>query len=142
MHRGHWSELEEETEPPPVPLEGPDEPLLSPFGGSAGACRFDMADMAALTTCTSGGFIPHARHGGRGVRAFAVEGSKFDGTGLEKEHMGHTHVALSGGVDAGAGLPRRSGVMGVLLVRGGPWESRLDGLGKRVTFGEDLRKPA
>jgi hypothetical protein len=98
--------------------------------------------MAALTTCSSGGFIPHARHGGSGVRAFAVDGSKLDGTGLEKEHIGHTHVALSGGADAGAGVPRRSGLEGALPVRGGPCDSCLDGLGKRVTLPEDLRKPA
>lgn len=58
--------------------------------------------------------MPHARHGGSGVRAFAVAGSKFDGTGLEKEHIGQTHVALTDGA-AGAGLPRRSGVLLALL---------------------------
>lgn len=26
----------------------------------------------------------------------AVEGSKFDGTGLENEHIGQTHVAFTG----------------------------------------------
>lgn len=50
--------------------------------------------MAALVTCTSGGLIPHARHGGRGVLALAVDGSKLEGTGLENEHIGQIQVAL------------------------------------------------
>lgn len=58
------------------------------------AGRFDMAAIAALVTCTSGGLIPHARHGGKGVLAFAVAGSKFDGTGFEKEHIGQIQVAF------------------------------------------------
>lgn len=99
--------------------------------------------MAALTTWTKGGFIPQAKHGGNGVRAFAVEGSKFEGTGLEKEHMGHTQVALGLGVGAGAGLACRSGVDGAVLARtAGPRDRDLEGFGKRVTFADDLRKPA
>ena len=42
-----------------------------------------------------------------GVRD-AKAGSKLDGTGFEKEHIGHTHVALAGG--GGAGLLCRGGV--------------------------------
>ena len=59
--------------------------------------------------------IPQARHGGKGVWAFAVPGSKFDGTGLEKLHIGQTHVAfvsLAGAGDAAArtgGVPYRVG---------------------------------
>lgn len=54
--------------------------------------------------------MPQARHGGMGVRE-ARAGSKFEGTGFEKEHMGHTQVALgAGGAGAGAGLPCRGGV--------------------------------
>ena len=82
-------------------------PGLVSFGGGAGACLFDMPAIAALTTCTVGGLIPHARHGGMGVRE-ASAGSKFEGTGFEKEHIGHTHVALCCG--AGAGLLCRGGV--------------------------------
>jgi hypothetical protein len=41
------------------------------------------------------GLIPQAKHDGRGVEAVAVVGSKFDGTGLENEHIGHTHVAFN-----------------------------------------------
>ena len=40
--------------------------------------------------------MPQARQGGIGVFSFAVEGSKFEGTGFEKEHMGQIHVALVG----------------------------------------------
>jgi hypothetical protein len=73
--------------------------------------------------------MPHARHGGNGVRAFAVAGSKLDGTGLEKEQIGQTHVALTDGA-AGAGLPRPSGVVLALLAAvGPPLESCLGGLG-------------
>lgn len=56
--------------------------------------RPDMPAMNALVTCRSGGFIPHARHGVRGVFAFATAGSKFEAIGLEKEHIGHIHVVL------------------------------------------------
>ena len=40
--------------------------------------------------------MPQARHGGSGVCALAVVASKFDGTGLEKEQIGHIHVAFVG----------------------------------------------
>ncbi len=98
MHRGH-------------DIIPPDEaeavvPLLLSFGGVAGAGLLEMAAMAAFTTCIIGGLMPQARHGGIGVRD-ASAGSKFDGTGFEKEHMGHTQDALIDG--AGAGLLRRSG---------------------------------
>ena len=111
------------------PFNGPEFPVAASLGGSAGACRFDMAAMVALSTWTSGGLMPHARHGGRGVRAFAVVGSKLEGTGFEKEQMGHTQVALSGGADARAGLPRGSGVVDALLAGGGPRVRVLMGLG-------------
>jgi hypothetical protein len=79
---------------PPVPVEvfSAGSGLLD-FGLGPGA-RFDMPAIAALTTCTKGGLMPHAKHGGNGVCALAVAGSKFSGTGLEKEQMGHIHVAL------------------------------------------------
>ena len=76
------------------------------FGGAAGDGLFDIAAMAALTTCMVGGLMPQARHGGIGVRE-ASAGSKFDGTGFEKEHIGQTQDAVIEG--AGAGLFRRSG---------------------------------
>jgi hypothetical protein len=82
-------------------------PNFVSFGGGPGAGLFDMPAIAAFTTCTVGGLIPQARHGGIGVRD-ASAGSKFDGTGFENEHIGHTHVALCCG--AGAGLPCLGGV--------------------------------
>jgi hypothetical protein len=72
--------------------------------------RLDRAAMAALTTCTSGGFIPQARHGGRGVRSFAVLGSKLDGTGLEKEQMGQIQVVFASLAGAGEDAAARPGV--------------------------------
>lgn len=99
MHRGHESF-------PPADVVDAVSLILSSLGGGPGACLFEMAAIAALTTCTVGGLIPQAKHGGMGVRD-ASAGSKFDGTGFEKEHIGHTHDALIEGV--GAGLFRRSG---------------------------------
>jgi hypothetical protein len=102
-----------------------------------------MAVIAALTTCTVGGLIPHARQGGMGVRD-ASAGSKLDGTGFEKEQIGHTQVALAGGV--GAGLLCRGGVDD-----GAPWgfegtdaprDNCFRGFGYSVILGDDLRKPA
>lgn len=88
-----------------------------------------MAAIAALTTCTVGGLIPQARHGGIGVRD-ARAGSKFEGTGLEKEHIGHTHVALVGG--GGAGLLCRGGVADEadgVGATGAPRDSCFEGFG-------------
>ena len=74
--------------------------------------------------------MPQAKQGGNGVRAFAVAGSKFDGTGFENEHIGHTHVALMDGAAAGAGLARLSGVESALAIaEEAPLESCLDGFG-------------
>jgi hypothetical protein len=125
--------------------------LLSLFlslGGAAGAGLFEMAAMAALTTCMVGGLMPQARHGGIGVRE-ASAGSKLEGTGFEKEQIGQTQDALREGAGAGAGLFRRSGEpdegLGAIEADSDsdrPRVSWLAGLGKRVTLGEDLRKPA
>lgn len=118
-------------------------PFLSSLGGGPGAGLFDMAAMAALTTCTVGGLIPQAKQGGMGVRE-ARAGSKLEGTGLEKEHIGHTQVALAGG--GGAGLPCRGGVLDEAGGGGGgaemPRDSCFKGLGNSVILAEDLRKPA
>jgi len=72
--------------------------------------RFDRAAMAALTTCTRGGLIPQARHGGNGVRSFAVLGSKLEGTGFENEQIGHIQVAFGSLTGAGEGAAARPGV--------------------------------
>ena len=111
MQRGHADDDVVETE------GGGGVPFLMSFGGGPGAGRFDMAAIAAFTTCTVGGFMPQARHGGMGVRD-ARAGSKLEGTGLEKEQIGHTHVALAGG-GGGAGL----------LCRGGVDEDETEGVG-------------
>lgn len=68
-----------------------------------GGGRLLALEMAALRTCVKLGLMPHARHGGSGVWAFAEVGSKFDGTGLEKLQMVHTHVpeVTAGGFAAG-----------------------------------------
>lgn len=86
--------------------------------------------------------MPHARHGGIGVRE-ATAGSKLDGTGFEKEQMGQTHVALAG-AGAGAGLPWRDGVDDEELWTGAetPRVRCLEGFGKSVILADDLRKPA
>lgn len=68
------------------------------------------AASADFTTSISGGFIPHARHGGSGVRALAVAGSKLEGTGFENEHIGQTQVALVAAVGAGDGASDRRGL--------------------------------
>jgi hypothetical protein len=44
--------------------------------------------------------MPQARHGGNGNEEFAFEESKFDGTGLEKEQIGQTHVPDDFGTSA------------------------------------------
>lgn len=106
MHLGH------DTIEPREAADGAG-PLLLSLGGGPGAGRLDMAAIAALTTKTVGGLMPQARHGGIGVRD-AKAGSKLDGTGFEKEHIGHTQVALAGG--AGAGLLCRGGVEDDVLV--------------------------
>lgn len=132
---------QERVEPPGFEEVG--TPFLLSFGGGPGAGLFDMAAIAAFTTCTIGGLIPQARHGGMGVRE-AKAGSKLEGTGFEKEQIGHTQVALAGG-GAGAGLPCRGGVVVDKGPCGGaetPRVSCFSGFGRRVILAEDLRKPA
>lgn len=58
---------------------------------------------AAFSTSESGGLIPHARHGAKGVRSLAVCGSKFEGTGFENVQIGHIHVALFEGAGSAEG---------------------------------------
>lgn len=104
--------------------------------------RLAMAAMVALTTCTVGGLMPHAKQGGMGVRE-ARAGSKLDGTGFEKEQMGHTQVALAGagaraGAGGGTGLAWRGGVDGAET----PRVRYRAGLGNRVILADEVRKPA
>ena len=53
--------------------------------------------------------MPQARHGGTFVCIFAVAGSKFDGIGLDKEHIGQIQVAF-GPNDGGAETIEREGL--------------------------------
>jgi hypothetical protein len=95
--------------------------------------------------------MPQAKHGGNGVWALAVEGSKFDGTGLEKLQMVQTHVAvLAGGGSTGGALmglsvrvtdeelPFPGATPGDRDCR----EDRFVALGISVILADDLRKPA
>ena len=52
--------------------------------------------MDAFNTCGKEGLTPQVTHAGKGVFEFAVAGSKFAGTGFEKEHIVQTHVAVLG----------------------------------------------
>lgn len=66
-------------------------------GLEAGEFRLPAAAaMAALRTCGNVGLMPQDWHGGSGVLAFAVAGSKLGGTGLENEQITQTQVALLG----------------------------------------------
>jgi hypothetical protein len=98
--------------------------------------------------------MPQARHGGNGVWALAVVGSKFDGTGFEKLQMGQTQVALFAGTgsDGGRwkGLSVRRAGEAVALLEGvdNPAiclfcvANRFEGLGTSVILGEDFKNPA
>lgn len=77
-----------------------------------GVCRvgpagglFVALEMAALRTWARVGLIPHAKQGGSGVCAFAVAGSKLEGTGFEKLQMVQTHVAELTGASTGGVRP-------------------------------------
>ena len=96
--------------------------------------------------------MPQARQGGSGVCAFAVVGSKLEGTGLGKLQMVQTHVAvLAGGCSTGTAR------MGLSVrcdeeppppaLEATPddrdWsDERLVALGISVILGDDLRNPA
>lgn len=56
-------------------------------------CLLVALDIEAFRMCVNAGLMPQAKHGGSGVCAFAVVGSKLDGTGFGKLHMVHIHVA-------------------------------------------------
>lgn len=165
MHRGHWNEASGSDVLGGLSrAPGDSLPATSPFPAEAPRGRIGKGDttdcllvalfMAAFSTCVNAGLIPHARQGGRGVRALAVAGSKFEGTGFEKLQMVQTHVAeLAGDGSTGAGLRGLSdrGTGEELLSLGEPVpvagdldcnEDRFVGLGIKVTLAEDLRKPA
>jgi hypothetical protein len=121
--------------------------------------RLAFAAIAAFRTRAKGGVIPQARHGGNGKLSVAMLGSKLDGTGFEKEQMGHTHVPTTAGSVAEDTAGARNGLVDrevgedaevtlenrgdcgtpVLLILPKP---RLRRFGYNVILGEDLRKPA
>lgn len=95
--------------------------------------------------------MPQAKHGGSGVWAFAVEGSKLDGTGFEKLQMVQTQVAvLGGGVSTGGArmglsvlcVDKEEPLPGVSPGDRGCRDERLVALGIKVIFADDLRNPA
>lgn len=55
--------------------------------------------------------MPHARQGGNGKASVAMVGSKFEGTGLENEQMGHTHVPTTTGSMAVETVVERNGLV-------------------------------
>lgn len=91
--------------------------------GDEGGGWFAELTIAAFSTRVHDGFIPHAKHGARGVRSSAECGSKFDGTGFENEQIGHIQVAMlvGEGSDAGKrnGLSVRDNGVAVALLEGG-----------------------
>lgn len=107
VHRGHWNEASGSGlpgAPPDAPTcDGEDSEAGLGRTGS-GVCsaglpgrRLAALDMAAFRTCVRVGLMPHARHGASGVCAFAVAGSKLEGTGFEKLQIVQTHVAVAAG---------------------------------------------
>ncbi len=72
--------------------------------------RFAFAAMAAFSTRAKGGLMPQARHGGSGNESVAIVGSKLDGTGLEREQIGHTQVPVTKGAAAGETVVGRKGL--------------------------------
>ena len=120
--------------------------------GEAGGCERSFALLiAALRTCVRVGLIPQAKHGGNGVCAFAAAGSKFEGNGFEKVHMGQTQVAVETAGSSEGGREILAGRAGETepFPRGEPMvdtrlccENRFGGLGTIVTLGDDFKNPA
>lgn len=83
-----------------------------------------------------------------------MAGSKFEGTGFEKEQMGHIHVAelaeegsevgiwkVSSLLDNGEAVELLEGLLKLEIMRFCT-DDRLAGFGTSVIFAEDFRKPA
>lgn len=66
--------------------------------------RLGAAAIAALSTTANAGLMPQFRHGISGVEALKTAGSKFEGTGLENEHIEHIQVAFDRGKEGRNGL--------------------------------------
>jgi hypothetical protein len=124
------------------------ELILLTLSSTALDWRLATFAIAAFNTCVNAGFIPQARHGGNGVCAVAVVGSKLDGTGLGKLHIVQTHVAvlacewLEGG-DRNEGSEAGDGEEDAAAAAALDWnDARLAGFGISVTLADDLRNPA
>ena len=119
-----------------------------------GGARLVALAIAALRTRAKGGLIPQAKHGANGACLVAVCGSKLDGTGFEKEHIGQIQVAVLAGEGSGVrrwnGLSVRDNGDAVALLEGAVrldidrfcLEDRFEGFGTRVIFAEDFKNPA
>lgn len=115
-----------------------------------GVSLLAAALIAAFNTVVKGGLIPHARQGGRCVAAVAVAGSKFDGTGFEKVHIGQIQVALMGFGDGDGDAPGCTsgwrvdcwGTAGLEVVLRDLSVLLFCGFGYIVTLGDDFRKRA
>ena len=78
--------------------------------GLAVGSRFALATIAAFRTTENSGFMPQARHGGNGNVGVAIVGSKFEGTGLEKEQIVQTQVPPTTGAEGGGLTGGRKGL--------------------------------
>jgi len=123
VHRGHWKEAsgsdvcgEEFVRGAGVGEGDPETLTWAALNSNSGlgrtgkgvwragpGCLLVAFEIAAFRTWVRVGLMPQARHGGSGVWALAVEGSKFDGTGLEKLQMVQTHVAVLDGTGSTGG---------------------------------------
>lgn len=121
------------------------------FGAGEAGGRLVVLAMAAFKTWGKDGLIPQARHGGRGVCAFAAAGSKFEGTGFEKLQIVQTHVAEEAGLGSGGFLGELSW-RGELVnavrdaaaaeLAGLRRDARFEGFGTMVILGDDFQNPA
>ena len=67
-------------------------------GSAARKAWFELALIAAFSMVAKEGWTPQARQEGIGKLAFAVRGSKFEGTGFANEHIGQIQVPLDLGI--------------------------------------------
>lgn len=92
--------------------------------------------------------IPQARHGGNGVCAVAVVGSKLEGTGLGKLHIVQTHVAalacerFEGGDSSEVSDVGKAEDAAAAATALDCNDARFAGFGNSVTLADDLRNPA
>lgn len=94
VHRGHWKEASGSDvlgglsraagdSLPATRAALPDDSRGRSGRGDMTGCLLVTLLMAAFKRWVKAGFMPQARHGGKGVWALAEAGSKLDGTGFE-----------------------------------------------------------